>query len=217
MTEHGTGREARLGVFGGTFDPPHLGHLAAARAARDALGLGHVLFVVAADPWQKEGTVASPAGDRFEMVQLLVADEADMSASRIEIERGGPSYTIDTLETLARPEGRRWRPPHMRDVAPHLYLVLGSDAAARLQTWHRSAEIPDLARIVVVSRDGGTNPTPDFPDGLLHVRMPAVPVSSTDVRDALGRGLDPHLVPVPVLDYVRRHRLYGSNPASPDG
>src|SRR5262245_2675638 len=113
----------RLGVFGGTFDPVHIGHLAAAVEARHALQLDRTLLVVAPDPWQKRGSVVAPAGARFEMVEAAVADIAGLEASSIELERDGPTYTIDTVETL-----------QAGDDTTDVFLVVGADVAANIDT-----------------------------------------------------------------------------------
>ncbi len=116
----------RLGILGGTFDPVHVAHLAAAAAARDQLGLDRVLVVVAGDPWQKRGRVGAPAEIRCEMVAAAIEGVEGLVVSRLEIDRPGPTYTIDTVEALAAEPGRE------------LFLIVGSDVAASLTTWHRA-------------------------------------------------------------------------------
>jgi nicotinate-nucleotide adenylyltransferase len=189
----------RIGVFGGTFDPPHIGHLVTAIDARDALSLDVVLFVVANEPWQKTGSrVITPAGDRLKMVRAAVRGERALEASDLEIVRGGPSYTVETLEALLAAE-----------TDAQLHLLLGSDAAAGLFTWHRAAELPELCRLVVVERPGRTT---ELPDGLdaIHLAVPRLEVSSTDLRDraADGRSLR-HMVPEDVISLIREGDLYG--------
>jgi nicotinate-nucleotide adenylyltransferase len=189
----------RLGVFGGTFDPPHIGHLVTAIEARDALGLDVVLMVVANQPWQKVGERdITPAAMRLEMVRAAVGDEAGIEASDLEIRRGGPSYTVDTLEKL-------------RATFPsaELHLVIGSDAAAALPTWRRASELPALCRIVVVERPGEITTVPaEFSTRRLDV--PRLEVSATELRRrvAEGRSLR-HLVPDPVISLIRDADLYG--------
>lgn len=130
----------RVGVLGGTFDPVHIGHLAVAVAARHDLGLDRVLLMVANEPWQKAGTRAvSPAEDRYAMVAAAVDGFDGIEAGRIEIDRGGPSYTIDTLEALAA-EGHE------------LFLVVGADVAEGLDTWMRADDVRRLATVVAVPR-----------------------------------------------------------------
>lgn len=189
----------RVGVFGGTFDPPHIGHLITAIDVAEVLELDLVLMVVANEPWQKVGSrPISPAAVRLEMVRAAVAGVDRVEASDLEIRRGGNSYTVDTLTRL-------------RDESPdvELYLILGSDAAALLHTWERADSIPDLCRIVVVERPGGTT---DLPDGLEvdHVDVPLLEVSSTDLRSraATGRSMR-FLVPDAVISIISDRRLYG--------
>ena len=182
----------RVGVFGGTFDPVHVGHLTAACAARHQLALDRVLLVVAADPWQKRGHVVAAAEDRFAMVAAACEGVGGLEASRLEIDRGGPTYTADTLAVLARP-GRE------------LFLVLGADAAAGLDSWARPDEVRARATLAVVGRNG----SPALPAGAVAVTMPQLDVSATDLRRrvAAGEPVD-FLVPAPALMILRARRLY---------
>src|SRR5215210_2120882 len=188
----------RLGVFGGTFDPPHVGHLVTAVNVRHELGLDEVLLVVANDPWQKAGHVVAPAADRLAMVEAAVADVDGLCASDVEIRRGGPSYTAETLADL-----------HERHPGADLFLVLGSDAAALLPTWERMDEVRSRATLAVVTRPGAEAATP--PDGWPHrvVEVPRLDVSSTDLRARVvdGRPLE-FLLPPAVVRVVRERRLY---------
>lgn len=193
----------RLGVFGGTFDPPHIGHLVAATEVRYALGLDRVLLVVANEPWQKTGTrVISPAADRLAMVEAAVGDVEGLAASALEIEQGGPSYSVDTLEALAAsdPSGSR-------------FLILGGDAAAGLGTWERAEALPALATLVLVDRPEKAAPNPP-PDWLFErVEMPRLDVSSTDLRDRVARGRPlAFLTPDAVVSCIRERRLYRGRP-----
>ena len=130
----------RLGILGGTFDPVHIGHLAVAVDVRHAMRLDRVLLVVANSPWQKEGTrPISPAEDRYAMVAAAVADYEGLEASRLELDRGGPSYTVETLEALSGPDRE-------------LFLVVGSDVADDFDTWVRADDVRRLATLVVVPR-----------------------------------------------------------------
>ena len=190
----------RVGIFGGTFDPPHVGHLVAAVNVRFDLELDRMLLVVANEPWQKTGErEVTPAEDRLAMVAAAVADHAGLEASDIEIRRGGPSYTADTLEELsaASPD----------DV---LHVVLGWDAAVGLPSWERVDRVRELAEIVVVDRPGGQA---QLPEGFRWTRVviPQLDVSSTDVRDRLadGRPVD-YLLPDRVVECLRERRLYRS-------
>jgi nicotinate-nucleotide adenylyltransferase len=186
----------RVGVFGGTFDPVHVGHLVAASVARSQLELDRVLLVVAGDPWQKQGKVVAPAEARYEMVVAAVGGVEGLEPSAIELERDGPTYTVDTLERLRAPQRA-------------LFLILGSDAASRIGTWHRVDELRALATLAVVEREGCTTATVPQGWNVVTVTMPRLDVSSTDLRRriAAGEPVD-FLVPEPALRVVREHDLY---------
>ena len=192
----------RIGLLGGTFDPIHRGHLAAACAVRDALALDTVLLVVANEPWQKEGTrPITPAADRLAMVEVAAADVNRVEASRIELDRGGVTYTIDTVEQL-----RAERP------GATFYLVVGEDVAAQLGTWHRADELARQVELVVVTRPGGPAATP--PAGWHSTEVPMVPVpeSSTGIRERIEAGLPiGDAVPAPVVRYIEEHGLYAGS------
>lgn len=198
-----TGRGERLGVFGGTFDPPHVGHLVSAVNVRHELRLDRVLLVVNNEPWQKTGSRSiSPAEDRLAMVTAAVAGVEGLEASRIEIDAGGPSFTADTLAALLADEPTR-----------ELFVILGADAAAGVLTWERSDEVRDLATVVAVERPGAPPAAPPPGWRWLWVEVPAIEVSSTDLRARAvdGRPLD-FLVTREVVDWIRDHQPYG--PAS---
>ena len=189
----------RLGIFGGTFDPPHVGHLVTAVNVRHALGLDRVLLVVANRPWQKVGTrPISQAEDRLALVEAAVRGVEGLEASSLEIERGGESYTADTLRELAE-----------RHPGAELFLVLGADAAAGLDTWERADEVRALASVVVVDRPGSEPAA--VPEGwtCTHVEVPRLEVSSTELREraANGRPLE-FLVPDTVISCLRERQLY---------
>ncbi|MBL8778528.1 MAG: nicotinate (nicotinamide) nucleotide adenylyltransferase [Acidimicrobiales bacterium] len=193
-----TGRGERIGLFGGTFDPPHVGHLAAAVNARHDLGLDVVLLVVANVPWQKVGErVVSPASVRLELVRLAVGDVEGVEVCDLEIRRGGPSYTADTVRELFE-----------EDPSRELYVIVGSDAAAGLPTWERVDEVRQRAVIAVVDRPGGSWGPPRGWD-VERVEVPRLEISSTDLRDRVvdGRPLD-YLVPAPVVSGIERLGLY---------
>ncbi len=188
----------RIGILGGTFDPVHVGHLMDAVAARHQLGLDRVLLVVARDPWQKRERVVAPAEVRYEMVAAALDGAEGLEASRIELEREGPTYTVDTVAALDRP-GR------------DLFLVVGSDVAAGLDTWHRVDELRDRVTLAIVDRDD----TPfSAPAGwrVVRVSVPRLELSSTDLRARIlaGEPVD-FLVPMPALRILRARRLYGSH------
>jgi nicotinate-nucleotide adenylyltransferase len=191
----------RLGIFGGTFDPPHVGHLVVAVNARYALRLDRLLLVVAHDPWQKtHSRPVSSAPDRLAMVEAAVADVEGLEASALEIERGGISYSADTLSAL-RDE----------DPSRELFLVVGSDAAAGLPTWERGDEVRKLATIVVATRPGAEDGAPPPGWSWENLETPRLEVSSTDLRARIadGRPLDYLLTPS-VIDCIRSRRLYRS-------
>lgn len=196
-------RGRRIGLLGGTFDPPHVGHLVTAVRVREALALDVVLLVVANEPWQKVGSrEVTAAPQRLEMVRAAVRGEPGLEASDVEIRRGGPSYTVDTLEELRSGE-----------PGCSLVVVLGSDAAARMRTWHRADELGGLCELAVVDRPGA-DPVIEgqLPAGLTasHVDVPRLEVSSTDLRAraASGRSLR-YLVPDAVISLIREGDLYG--------
>ena len=195
------------GIFGGTFDPIHTGHLIVARAALEALGLDEVLFVAAGRPWMKEAGTVSPAEDRARMVELAVADDPQFRASRLEIERPGETYTLDTLRAL---------PP---DDALSV-LLLGADAFAGFPAWREPAEVARLARIAVLGRPGRDTAAiidevkaqvPNVDASPLDA--PLIEISATAIRGRVRQGLPIRdLVPPGVAGYIAAHGLY-----RPDG
>jgi nicotinate-nucleotide adenylyltransferase len=197
----------RIGIFGGTFDPPHVGHLAAAVNARHDLDLDRVLLVVNNVPWQKVGSrVISEAEDRLAMVSAAVEGVEGLEASRIELDAGGMSYTADTLAALRAEDGDR-----------ELFVLLGNDAAAGLLTWERVEEVRDLATVVVVDRPGSPPVPPLEGWRWVHLEVPLLEVSSTELRSRAeaGRPLD-FLVPDDVIACIEERGLYGrSGPSAP--
>jgi nicotinate-nucleotide adenylyltransferase len=188
--------EERVGVFGGTFDPVHVGHVAAAVDVRSSLSLDRVRFVVAGDPWQKRGNVVASADERLALVATAVDGVEGVEASAVEIERDGPSVTADTLEDLARP-GR------------DLFLLLGADAVENMSTWKRLDDTRPLATIVVIERKGEHAEPPGAGWRVEHVRVPRLDVSSSDIRRRLaeGRPID-GLVPPEVVRRIHDRGLY---------
>jgi nicotinate-nucleotide adenylyltransferase len=191
----------RIGIFGGTFDPPHAGHVAAARAVIAQLGLDRLLLVVANDPWQKSGQrVVSPAADRLALVEALAPEIPGAEASRLEIDRGGPSYSVDTAEEILAEAGGQ---------PVELYLVVGADLVPELETWHRAEDLRRLVTLAVVSRP--TGPRPAVPPGWRAERVdgPQVSVSSSEIRDLLAQGRPVEgMVPEAVIRCIRRRALY---------
>jgi nicotinate-nucleotide adenylyltransferase len=189
----------RLGVFGGTFDPPHIGHLVTAVNVRHDLSLDRVLLVVNNVPWQKVGQrPISAAADRLAMVEAAVGDVEGLEASDVEIRSGGVSYTADTLRTLLDERPDR-----------ELYLVLGADAAGGLPSWERVDEVRELSTVIAVERPGVLAATPLPGWRWEHVKVPSLEVSSTDLRDRVrtGRPLD-YLVAREVVECIRARGLY---------
>ena len=189
----------RIGLFGGTFDPPHVGHLVTAVNVRHALALDLVLLMVANDPWQKSGArPITPAVDRLAMVQAAVAGIEGLEAGSEEMQRGGPSYTADTLATL-----------RVKYAGARFFTIVGDDAAAHIDTWERVNEVVAMSSLVVIDRPGSpVTLSQDYE--WRHVEVPRLEVSSTDLRCRVtdGRPLD-YLVPEPVIDIIRDRGLYG--------
>ena len=189
----------RIGVLGGTFDPIHVGHLAAAADVRAALRLDRVLLMVANVPWQKAGVRAvTPAEHRYAVVEAAAEGIDGVEASRLEIDRGGPSYTADTVAELAR-----------RHSGAALHLVIGSDVVPDLPTWERVDEVCRGVTLVVVSRPGVDLSLPPPPWRAQAVTIPALDISSSDLRARVeaGRPIDA-LVPAAGVRQIRRLGLY---------
>jgi len=188
-----------IGILGGTFDPIHVGHLVAAAWAREALVLDRVLLVVANEPWQKTGRrTVTPAEDRWAVVSAAVEGVPGLESCRMEIDRGGPSYTVDTVRELV-------------ELYPgtRLSLIVGADVATELDTWHHSRELAGLVRLVVVDR-GGVGRSADPPGWEVErLPIPALDVSSSDLRERLaaGRSVD-FLIPSAAILCIRRLGLY---------
>lgn len=190
----------RIALFGGTFDPPHIGHLVVANEVRFCGGFDEVVLMVANDPWQKSahGSV-SPAPVRLELVRAAVAGHPTLRAGADEIERGGATYTIDTVEGLLA-----------ADSTLDISVVVGADTARSLETWHRHLELAALVSLVVVCRPG--SPQPDLAAHWRHelIEVPQLDVSSTELRRRVAENepID-FLVPGPVVDLIATHGIYG--------
>ena len=202
-----TGR--RIGILGGTFDPPHLGHLLIAETARVALDLESVIFLPAGEPWLKSGQQITPAGHRLNMVRIAVSDNPDFCASDCEIRRTGATYTVDTLREL-----RRDYPDETE-----FYFVVGSDVLEQFHRWKEPEGILALCRLAVIERPG----SPDnavatlgqrFPDAVesgavMSVAGPRVDFSASELRRILADGQSVrYQVPDAVAEYIKRNGLY---------
>ncbi len=190
----------RIGVLGGTFDPPHWGHLAVGLEVRHQLNLSVVLFVVANDPWQKSATApVTPAKLRLEMVRAAVDGLEGLEAGTLEMERGGESYMADTLKQL-----------HDQHPNAELLMVVGSDAAEGLDTWKHPEQLRELATTVVVNRAGRSDRRCPAGWPSITVAVPALEVSSRDIRSRFAEGRPVEaLVPQAVIKVVRSRGLYG--------
>ena len=192
--------EERLGVFGGTFDPVHNGHLAAAVNVRSALRLDRVLMIPAGAPWQKQDRFVAPAADRLAMLTAAVDGVDGLEVSRVEVDRDGPTYTADTIEEL-----------RARHPDAELFLILGADAAADIKTWDRVDVLERETALVVVTRAG----TPESTalsrtwGRVHHVQIPALEISSSDLRRraASDEPLD-GLMPAAAIRCLRERGLY---------
>lgn len=189
----------RVGVMGGTFDPIHHGHLVAASEVAQSFGLDEVIFVPTGQPWQK-GPV-SPAEHRYLMTVVATASNPRFTVSRVDIDRPGPTYTIDTLRDLKaeRPDDE-------------LYFISGADAIAQILTWHDVEQLWELAHFVAVSRPGHELSITGLPKGDVSLlEVPALAISSTDCRSRVSRGFPVwYLVPDGVVQYISKHHLYRS-------
>ena len=189
----------RLGVMGGTFDPIHHGHLVAASEVAAQFHLDEVVFVPTGQPWQKTDRKVSPAEDRYLMTVIATAENPQFSVSRIDIDRGGPTYTTDTLRDL-------------RALNPDtdLFFITGADALGQILTWRYAEELFSLAHFIGVTRPGHTLTDPGLPEGGVSlVEVPALAISSTDCRARVAKG-DPvwYLVPDGVVRYIDKRELY---------
>ena len=191
----------RIGLIGGTFDPPHVAHMVVAEAAFHQLDLHQVRFLPAGSPWQKEGTAVTAARHRWGMTVATTSDIPYLQADDTEIARSGSSYTIDTLTDLA-------------SATPT--LILGADAAARIRSWYRAEEVLERARIAVAPRPGTTRHAVEGAVGgpVEWLDIPPLAISGTDLRRraAAGHSLR-FLVREPVRDYIGAHRLYVASKA----
>jgi nicotinate-nucleotide adenylyltransferase len=192
-------RAPRIGVMGGTFDPIHHGHLVAASEVAHSFDLDEVVFVPTGRPWQKQNVSASE--HRYLMTVIATASNPQFTVSRVDIDRDGPTYTIDTLRDL-----KRERP------GAELFFITGADAVAQILSWRDHDELWDLAHFVAVSRPGHELSTAGLPtDNVSQLEVPALTISSTACRDRVENGQPVwYLVPDGVVQYIAKHHLYRS-------
>lgn len=204
----------RLGIFGGTFDPVHTGHLVAAETAREAAALDAVMFVPAGQPWLKDGEVIGAKQDRMRMVELATEGNGQFIASDMEMQRPGPTYSADTLEELLD-----------RRPGDELFLIVGMDALGDFGRWSRPHRVLELATLVAVARPGHSgldgvhldDIRPGASGDVVVAVGPLIGVSATGVRRRLGRGVSiRYLVPRMVESYIYEHGMYGTAKASSD-
>ena len=189
----------RLGVLGGTFDPPHVGHLVLAQRALEQLALERVFWVPAGEPWRKADQPVTASGHRLALVRLAVGDEPAFAVSTVDLDRAGPSYSVDTLDELSR-----------RHSGSELFLLLGRDALADLPNWHEPERLVSLATLAVAGRAGSAQEVA-LPEGarVVVVEMPRIDVSATELRERAARGLSlRYLVPDAVATYIQEQGLY---------
>lgn len=190
----------RLGVMGGTFDPVHHGHLVAASEVASRFALDEVVFVPTGQPWQKRETTVTVAEHRYLMTVIATAANPQFTVSRVDIDRGGPTYTIDTLRDLRAQRGS--------EVA--LFFITGADALAQILGWRAAPELFELAHFIGVNRPGHHLSVEGLPQDRVSVlEVPAMAISSTNCRERVRRG-EPvwYLVPDGVVQYIAKHRLY---------
>src|ERR1035438_7279023 len=193
-------RAPRLGVMGGTFDPIHHGHLVAASEVAHAFDLDEVVFVPTGQPWQKDHRKVSSSEDRYLMTVIATASNPRFSVSRVDIDRPGPTYTIDTLRDLRAAAGPQ----------DQLFFITGADALAKMLTWHDVDELFKLAHFVGCTRPGHRLSSQGLPsEGVSLVEIPALAISSTDCRERVMSGQPVwYLVPDGVVQYIAKRGLY---------
>jgi nicotinate-nucleotide adenylyltransferase len=194
-----------IGVLGGTFDPIHMGHLVVAEEARIKLGLKEVLFVPAGQPWLKRDRNITPSVHRVEMVRRAIADNPHFKLCTLEVERAGPSYTVDTLTMLQKQLGSE----------ASLFFILGRDTLAELPLWKEPQEVIQLCRLVVPPRLGSKDlkhleaAIPGLLDKVIQLDMPVIGISSSEIRQRIAQGLPiRYLVPPEVEKYITEHKIY---------
>jgi len=197
----------KVGILGGTFDPVHIGHLIIAEGVRVELGLEKVLFVPAGQPWLKLQHAITPVGYRVEMLRLAILPNLHFELSDVEMERSGPSYTIDTMVELRNRLGAQ----------ADLFFILGCDALAQFPEWKEPSKLIQLCKLAVVPRanlalsalEDLERRIPGITDRVSYVATPIIDISSSQIRERVARGLSiRHLVPDKVEEYIAQHQLY---------
>ena len=198
-----------IGVLGGTFDPLHLGHLTVADEVRAQLDLGEVIFVPAGLPWLKKNNFISPAAHRVQMVSLAIAEQPYFKLNAMEVGRPGPSYTVETIAELQAQLG----------AGDELFFILGWDNLAQLPRWREPSRLIKMCRLVAVPRPGYSAPDlqklevkiPGLSRRLILLDKPEVDIDASKIRHRVAHGLSiQHLVPGPVYEYIKQHRLYNA-------
>jgi len=196
-----------IGVMGGTFDPIHKGHLIVAEEVKARLSLAEILFVPAGQPWLKAHSPISPAEHRIQMVRLSIADKICCRLSTMEIERAGPSYTVDTIAELQNQLG----------AENELFFILGWDSLAELPQWHEPSRLIKMCYLVAVPRPGYPAPDlnslesdiPGLSQRVIMLDTPQIDINASSIRRRVAQGLSiSHLVPEPVNRYIKQHGLY---------
>ena len=196
-----------LGMLGGTFDPIHNGHLLIAEEAKTRLNLAVVFLVPAGHPWQKTDQHILPAEHRLQMVRLAIADKPYFKLAMLELERAGPTYTIDTITELRK----------QLDSKDELFFILGWDSIKRLPEWREADQLIRLCYLVAAPRPGYSRPDlkaleahlPGISQRVMLMEEPHVDISATEIRERVARGLSiHHLVPASVNKYIKKHKLY---------
>lgn len=199
----------KIGILGGTFDPVHRGHLKIAEEARATLDLSEVIFVPAGQPLLKPAHPITPAEHRLQMLRLAIADRPYFRVSAMEIERPGPSYTVDTIAELRGQYGSE----------DELFFILGWGSLAQLPEWREPSRIIKMCYLVAVPRPGCQRPNlealaasiPGIAQRVVFLEKPQVDISASAIRELAARGASiDHLVPEPVADYIRQHKLYST-------
>jgi nicotinate-nucleotide adenylyltransferase len=197
----------KIGVFGGTFDPVHLGHIAMAEEARQELGLERVILVPAGQPMSKPGRVITQAEHRVNMLKLAVKDKPHLLISTIEIKRPGPSFTVDTISEFKL----------KYSVKDEIYFILGWDSLDQMPEWHEPVRLVTMCWLVAVPRPGCSKPDmvalekiiPGITKKVIFLEKPDIEISATAIREMVSHGKSiEHLVPAPVAEYIKIHKLY---------